>query len=144
MGGKLNDNMMEVDGEMQRMEGLDDFHEGPWVFKRNGVYYMTYPDNHDEGNDKEGVKGDNRLRYATSNNPLGPWKYRGIYMNPTNSYTNHGSVVEYKGQWYAFYHDSTLSEMNGAFNDWLRSACVDKLFFNEDGTIQVVEQTSGK
>ena len=27
-GGKLKDNMMELDGEMKTMEGLDDFHEG--------------------------------------------------------------------------------------------------------------------
>lgn len=27
--GKLKDNMMELDGEMLRMEGLVDFHEAP-------------------------------------------------------------------------------------------------------------------
>lgn len=143
-GGKLKDNMIEVDGEMQSMEGLVDFHEATWVHKRNGVYYLSYSDNHDEGNDKEGVKGDNRMRYATSNSPLGPWKYQGIYMDPTDSYTNHGSIVEYKGQWYAFYHNSKLSSDNGKFNDWQRSICVDKLFYNPDGTIQKVVQTLKK
>lgn len=140
MGGKLKDNMMEIDGNMQVMEGLEDFHEATWVFKRNGVYYLTYSDNHDD-KQNDGVKGDNRMRYAIGNSPLGPWKYQGIYMDPTDSYTNHGSVVEYKGQWYAFYHNSVLSSQNGEFNDWLRSVCVDKLFFNADGTIQKVEQT---
>jgi len=62
-------------------------------------------------------------------------------MEPTDSYTNHGSIVEYKGQWYAFYHNSRLSEKNGIFNDWLRSICVDKLYYNPDGTIQMVAQT---
>src|ERR1035437_8544322 len=38
-GGKLKDNMMEIDGSMQDMVGLVDFHEATWVFKRNGVYY---------------------------------------------------------------------------------------------------------
>jgi beta-xylosidase len=140
LGGKLKDNMMEVDGELQKMEGLVDFHEATWVFKRNGVYYLTYSDNHDD-NWKDGVKGDNRLRYATGKSPLGPWTHQGIYMEPTNSYTNHGSVVEFKGQWYSFYHDSSLSEQKGEFNDWLRSVCVDKLYFNSDGTIQPVKQT---
>lgn len=138
-GGKLKDNMMEIDGQMKPMEGLVDFHEATWVHKRNGVYYLSYSDNHDEKNDKEGVKGDNRMRYATSNNPLGPWKYQGFYMEPTDSYTNHGSIVEYKGNWYAFYHNSALSN-----HDWLRSICVDRLYYNNDGTIKIVKQTIKK
>lgn len=139
-GGKLKDNMMEVDGKMSVQEGLEDFHEATWVFKRNGVYYLTYSDNHDD-KQQDGVEGDNRMRYAISKSPLGPWKYQGIYMDPTDSYTNHGSVVEYKRQWYVFYHNSVLSERNGEFNDWLRSVCIDKLFFNTDGTIRKVKQT---
>lgn len=132
--GKLKDNMMEIDGELKTMEGLVDFHEASWVHKYKGVYYLSYSDNHDENNDKEGVKGDNRLRYATSNSPLGPWKHQGIYMQPTDSYTNHGSIVEYKDKWYAFYHNSSLSK-----HDWLRSICVDQLFYNNDGTIKPVK-----
>jgi len=140
-GARLKDNMTELAEELRPMEGLVDFHEATWVHKRNGIYYLSYSDNHDEGNDKEGVKGDNRMRYATSNSPLGPWEHKGIYMDPTDSYTNHGSIVEYKGQWYAFYHNSQLSRENGAFNDWTRSICVDKLNYNPDGTIQKVVQS---
>ena len=135
MGGRLKESMLELDGKMQKMEGLEDFHEAAWVHKYNGVYYMSYSDNHDE-NQNDGIKGDNRMRYAISGSPLGPWEYKGIYMNPTDSYTNHGSVVEYNGKWYAFYHNSSLSG-----HDWLRSICVDRLYYNSDGTIQLVEQT---
>ena len=140
-GAKLKDNMIELAEELKPMEGLVDFHEATWVFKRNGIYYLTYSDNHDAGKDKEGVAGDNRMRYATSKSPMGPWEHKGVYMIPTNSYTNHGSIVEFNGQWYSFYHDSSLSIMNGKFDDWLRSVCVDKLYFNADGTIQMVRQT---
>ena len=134
-GGKLKDNMMELDGPMQTMEGLEDFHEATWIHKYNGKYYLSYSDNHDE-NWNDGVKGDNRMRYAVSDSPLGPWESKGIYMEPTDSYTNHGSIVEFKGQWYAFYHNSALSN-----HDWLRSICVDKLYHNPDGTIKLVKQT---
>ena len=134
-GGKLKDNMMELDGPMQAMEGLEDFHEATWIHKYNGKYYLSYSDNHDE-NWNDGVKGDNRMRYAVSDSPLGPWESKGIYMEPTDSYTNHGSIVEFKGQWYAFYHNSALSN-----HDWLRSICVDKLYHNPDGTIKLVKQT---
>jgi len=138
--GKLKDNMMEIDGELQKMEGLEDFHEASWVHKYNGKYYLSYSDNHDE-NWKDGVKGDNRMRYAVSDSPMGPWKSMGIYMDPTNSYTNHGSIVKFKDKWYAFYHNSELSQKNGEFNDWLRSICVDRLEYNKDGSIKKVKQT---
>ncbi len=143
-GARMKNNMYEIDGELIPMEGLYDFHEAAWIHKRNGVYYLSYSDNHDEGNDKEGVKGDNRMRYAVSKSPLGPWEHKGVYMDPTDSYTNHGSIVEYKGQWYAFYHNSELSRKNGEPNDWLRSICVDKLYYNPDGTIKKVIQTDGR
>ncbi len=60
---KLQTNMIEIDGAAQPVTGLEDFHEATRVFKRNGVYYLTYADNY---------RGHNRLRYATSSNPLGP------------------------------------------------------------------------
>ena len=128
-GGKLKDNMVEPDGPLTDMTGLDDFHEAAWVFKKDAVYYMMYADN---------LQGRNRQRYATSDHPLGPWKYRGILLDPVSSDTSHGSVVEYKGQWYLFYHTCDIS---GRGN--LRSICWDKLFFNSDGTIQKVIPTSG-
>lgn len=130
MGGKLKDNMVELDGPMRKMEGLVDFHEATWVHKYKGIYYLSYGDNHIENGEQY-----NRLNYATSDSPLGPWKYQGIYLQPTDCDTSHGSIVEYKGQWYAFYHCCALSQRGN-----LRSVCVDKLYYNEDGTIRVVEQ----
>lgn len=126
-GGLLKDNMIEIEGEMKLMAGLVDFHEAAWVFKRKGLYYLTYSDNHPV---------QNRLQYATSSTPLGPWTSKGVFLEPTGCDTSHGSVVEYKGQWYAFYHNKAIS---GKGN--LRSICVDKLAFNDDGTIQTVIQT---
>src|SRR5262249_40357729 len=98
-----------------------------WVFKRGDTYYLTYADNR---------PGANCMRYATSSGPLGPWKHRGIYIEPTGCDTTHGCVVEFKGQWYQFYHNESIS---GHGN--LRSMCVDKLNFNEDGSIQMMTQT---
>lgn len=126
-GGELNDDMMTFKTGLQDMEGLEDFHEGTWVFKRNGIYYLTYADN---------LEGRNCMRYATSQKPLGPWTYKGIFLEPTGCDTTHGSVVEYKGQWYLFYHNQ---EISGQGN--LRTVCIDCLDFNDDGTIRMVAQT---
>ncbi|WP_074103164.1 family 43 glycosylhydrolase [Paenibacillus sp. P3E] len=119
--------MMSIKGSMREMEELEDFHEAAWVFKRNGIYYLTYADN---------LEDNNHMRYATSDHPLGPWTYRGIFLEPTGCLTTHGSVAEFKGQWYLFYHNQELSG-----EGTLRSVCIDELYFNDDGTIRTVVQT---
>jgi hypothetical protein len=126
-GVKLKPNMIEIDGAVQAMTNLVDFHEATWVFKRNGVYYLTYADNY---------PGSNRMQYATSPYPLGPWTPKGIYLDPTGCDTTHGSVVEYKGQWYQFYHNCSISGQGT-----LRSVCVDLLNFDTNGNILKVVQT---
>ena len=74
--------------------------------------------------------------YATGNSPLGPCTYRGYYMLPVGCETTHGSVVNFKGKWYACYHNNAISHQNE-----LRSICCDELEFNDDGTIMMVKQT---
>ncbi|TVX96683.1 family 43 glycosylhydrolase [Cohnella terricola] len=128
-GVKLASNMTSIDGPIKQFTELQDFHEATWVFKRGSMYYLMYSDNN---------PGANRVRYATSSGPLGPWTNRGIMLDPVlNSETTHGSIVEYKGNWYLFYHNAKISA-----NGTLRSVCVDRLTFNSDGTIQKVIQTS--
>jgi beta-xylosidase len=125
---RLKDNLMEIEGEMVLQTGLDGHREGPFVFKRNGLYYLMYPDD---------TKPSNQMRYSMSKGPLGPWECKGVFLGSTDVLTTHGSMVEYKGQWYVFYHNGALS----GGRDSNRSICFDKVFFNEDGTIKRVEQT---
>ncbi len=127
LGGELNDDMISLKSGIQEMTGLYDFHEATWVFKRKDIYYLTYSDN---------LPGRNCMRYAVSSSPLGPWEHKGIFLEPTGCDTTHGSVAEYKGQWYLFYHNQALSG-----HGCLRSVCIDYLYFNEDGTIKTVVQT---
>lgn len=128
---KLKDNMMELASEPKQIEGLPEgFKEGPFVFERNGKYYYTFP----WVKDKTEV-----LAYAMGDNPMGPFEFKGIIMNesPTGCWTNHHSLVEYKDQWYLFYHHNDYSPEF----DKNRSARIDSLFFNPDGTIQKVTPT---
>ncbi len=129
---KLKDNMIELASEPQVIKELPSvgLKEGPWMFERNGIYYMTYP----HVNDKI-----ERLEYAIGDNPMGPFKYTGVIMDesPMNCWTNHLSIMEHNGQWYLFYHQNELSPKF----DKNRSICVDSLFFNSDGTIQKVKPT---
>jgi hypothetical protein len=129
---RLKDNMVELDSEVLRIPNLptEGLVEGPFVFERNGIYYLTYP--HE-------VDGAERLEYATGSSPMGPFEPRGVIMDQSASgcWTNHHSIVEYKGQWYLFYHDKDLSPDF----DKNRAMKADYLFFNEDGTIRKVIPT---
>ena len=129
---KLKDNMLELASEPQKIENLPEkgLKEGPFLFERKGIYYLTFP--HVENQIE-------RLEYAISDNPMGPFKITGVVMDesPMNCWTNHQSFVQYKGQWYLFYHQDAYSPKF----DKNRSVCVDSLFFNADGTIQKVKPT---
>lgn len=104
--------------------------EGPFMFKRNGIYYLTFP---------WVQKNTETLAYATAENPLGPYHFRGLIMeeSATGCWTNHHSLVEYNGQWYLFYHHNDYSPNF----DKNRSVRIDKVVFNPDGTIQTVAPT---
>jgi hypothetical protein len=129
---KLKDNMIETDGQPLTIANLPvkGLIEGPFAFELNGRYYLTYP--HVENKTE-------RLEYAMSDNPLGPYKQVGVIMDesPSSCWTNHQSIVRYKGQWYLFYHDKDYSPNF----DKNRSVKVDSLFFNSDGTIRKVIPT---
>ena len=105
------------------------YKEGAFVFKRNGTYYFTFP---------HAPNGSEEIAYATGSSPLGPFDYQGIIMDrwTDGCWTNHHSIVEYEGQWYIFYHHHDLSK-----DQTLRSICADKMFFNDDGSIQKVTPT---
>ena len=130
-GAKLKANMLELDAEIKTLETLPEkgLKEGPYMFERNGIYYLTYP--HVENKTE-------RLEYAIANNPLGPFKITGVIMDETpGCWTNHQSIIQYQHQWYLFYHANDLSPNF----DKARSIRADSLFFNEDGTIRKVMPT---
>jgi hypothetical protein len=129
---KLKENMLELDSVPLIIANLPEkgLKEGPFVFERNGIYYLTYP--HVENKTE-------RLEYAIGKSPMGPFKPAGVIMDesPTGCWTNHHSIIKFKNQWYLFYHNNDLSPRF----DKNRSICIDSLFFNEDGTIQKVIPT---
>ncbi len=129
---KLKPNMIELASEVVTLGNLPDkgLKEGPYLFERNGIYYLTYPH---VANKIE------RLEYATSNNPLGPFKVKGVIMDEseTGCWTNHHSIIEFKSQWYLFYHHNDYSPKF----DKARAIRADSLSFEADGTIKKVIPT---
>jgi hypothetical protein len=129
---KLRNNMTELDSTPIVIENLPEkgLIEGPSLFERNDIFYLTYP--HVENTIE-------RLEYAIADNPLGPFKYAGVIMDesPSGCWTNQQSIIQFKDQWYIFYHDHDLSPNF----DKNRSTRIDSLFFNEDGSIRKVKPT---
>ncbi len=98
------------------------FFEGGWLHKYQGKYYFSYS------------TGDTHLLvYAVGPSPYGPFTYKGVIMKPVEGWTTHHSIVEFKGKWYIFYHDTQLSGKT-----WLRNVKVTELKRNPDGSIATI------
>lgn len=125
---KLKDNMTEVDGEIHYLNPKN-FIEGPWLYKRNDLYYLVYAS---KGESREAID------YCTSDSPEGPWEYQGVLSDSApNSFTIHPGIINYKGKDYFFYHNGVLPT-GGSYR---RSIAVDYMYYNDDGTIKKVVQT---
>ena len=133
-GAKLADSMTAIEGPAVRLDETfpKGQTEGPFMFRRGDKYYLTYPWVRLDG-------GTETLAYAMSDNPLGPYEFKGVFMeeSPVGCWTNHHSFVEFKGEWYLFYHHNDFSPTF----DKNRSVRVDKVYFREDGTIIPVVPT---
>jgi len=100
------------------------FFEAAWLHKYNGKYYFSYS------------TGDtHNIAYAIGDNPYGPFTYQGVILKPVVGWTNHHSIIEFKGKWYLFYHDSKLS----GGQTHLRSVKVTELSYRPDGTIETID-----
>jgi hypothetical protein len=104
------------------------FFEGAWVFKKEGVYYLTYS----TGNT-------HKICYATAGNPYGPFTYRGVLLQPVKGWTTHPSVVCENGKWYLFFHDTELSG-----ETHLRNIKVTPLTFRADGSIVTIQPNTSE
>jgi arabinoxylan arabinofuranohydrolase len=134
-GVKLNDDMISFDGEIKEnlvTEETHYFHEGSSMRKIGDTYYLVYS-NIERGKPTS-------LGYATSSSPLGPFTYQGIIIDNDHcdpaSWNNHGSIENFNGQWYIFYHRCSRGVQQ------FRRLCIEPITINEDGTIDEVKMTS--
>jgi arabinoxylan arabinofuranohydrolase len=136
---KLNADMVSYSGDivkvpMNATTVNNMYLEGPWFYKRNGLYYLLY------STQNNGTAGKEDIRYSTSPGPTGPWTYKGIIQpvqSGGKSWTNHCGTVDYKGKSYFFYHTGDLP----GGSDFTRSSCVEEFKYNADGTIPAIPMT---
>ncbi len=130
---RMDDDYQRIAAAPQVVQGLPEgFKEGPFAFERNGLFYLTFP----WVRQKDGTE---TLAYAMSQKPEGPYTFKGVIMDEwaDKCWTNHHSIMQYRGQWYLFYHHNDYSP---SF-DKCRSVRIDSLSFRPDGTIVKVEPT---
>lgn len=119
--------------------GFEDhgFYEASSPRKINDKYVMVYSSekSHD-------------LAYALSDEPFGPYTYKGVLVSncnvgyhrneiPEMPYGNtHGGIVKVLNQWYVFYHRQTDGQ------EASRQACAEKLKLDQDGWFLQAQTTS--
>lgn len=141
----LNDNMVSFDSTKVKIITPDKtFREGTEVFYRKGKYYVLWSE--------DDTRSENyRVRYGFSDTPDGKITVpannlilakdveKGIYG------TGHNCVIQIPGtdDWYIIYHRFTRPKgINmGRAAGFNREVCIDKLEFNEDGSIKKVQPT---
>ncbi|SOD12148.1 glycoside hydrolase family 43 protein [Pedobacter xixiisoli] len=132
---KLKSNMLEFSEKPKDVVLLDSFgkplltgdqdrrfFEGAWVFKHQNKYYFTYS-----------TGSTHKIVYAIGDNPYGPFTYKGVVLNPVQGWTTHHSIINIKGNFYLFYHDTELSGKSH-----LRNVKIAPLHISESGVIQTV------
>lgn len=144
---KLNEDMVSYDTEYgiiktdlkddnfgYRSKKIDNrtasYEEGPWLYKRNSLYYLLYP--------AGGVP--EHLAYSTAKSITGPWTYGDTIMHVIKeggAFTNHPGMIDFKGKSYLFYHNGALPGGGG----FKRSVCVEPFNFNADGKIPLIKPT---
>lgn len=133
-GAQLTDDLKAIvpETKVELTSQLTNVFEGPWVHKYEGKYYLSYP-----GLQKK--QWPEIMYYAVADKPLGPYKYKGVYIPQfeQQSGTNHGSIVKYKDKWLSFYHSAWLS---GGVSE-SRCTMADYLHYEKNGDIKSNEPT---
>ena len=117
------------------------FLEGSYMHKKDGIYYYSYTNWKNKT-----LQG----YYAMGKSPYGPFEWKGAmgpvpadahdHRSKLENAQDHHSIIEFKNQWYYFYHISSKNfpkykESQG------RIVSFEKLYYNPDGTIQLVKHT---
>lgn len=138
---KLKPNMIELAEEARMIDYAPRnvmetdtlrFLEGAFIHKKDGDYYFSYTNW--QNNTHQGF-------YCIGESPYGPFEWKGPMAPKPVGAQDHHSIIEYNGDWYYFYQIGGNEFKPEGYDGSRRVASFDKLFYNEDGTIQMVEHT---
>ncbi|MBO4905416.1 MAG: family 43 glycosylhydrolase [Bacteroidaceae bacterium] len=126
---KLGNDMTSLTSEVFQLPHIPNYQEGPWFYKRNGHYYLGFAS----------TCCPEALGYAMSDQPTGPWEWKGYIMRPTpRDRGNHPGICDYKGHSYVFGQNYDLMHLETFEHHERRSVSATEITYNADGTIQEV------
>lgn len=135
--GKITCGVSLGDADIQSsLKGLLSYTEAPWLYRRSdengqyyGDYYLFYASGWRES-----------MAYSTTTDLInGTWENSNVFMLPSATCnTNHEAIFDFKGKTYMMYHDGAQPGGNG----YRRSACLQELIFNDDGSISMMEESA--
>ncbi|WP_417509027.1 family 43 glycosylhydrolase [Microbacterium sp.] len=152
---KLKEDMYTLDGDPVEIDGPGMF-EASSMFKRDGKYYYSYSSNFQVNEEPGKYPSRGGIAYMMTEDPmdLSASKYAGLaFENPAtffgagNGGNNHSDMFTYKGETYFTYHAQTRGAAWAAAlgtpgaTQGYRSVHIDKMEFNDDGTIKPIEGT---
>lgn len=125
-----------TDGELFKEVTPEGYVEGPFMFRRNGIYYFMWSEG-SWGNDSY------KVAYAMAEKVTGPFKRIGTILQSDKSIATgagHHSVINTPNtdNWYIIYHRRPIPNEGRDH----RVTCIDILEFNKDGSIKPVKMTS--
>lgn len=137
---ELNADMVSIKPGSTKIIKVDNtFREGTYVCYRKGTYYFMWSED-------DTRSPDYKVRYGTSKSLLGPIEILEnnivIQGNPDQGIyaTGHNSILQIpnKDEWYIVYHRFSypIGIKMGDAAGFHREVCIDKLEFNQDGTIK--------
>ena len=123
------------DGSKVKEITPDGYVEGPVMFTRKGWYYLMWS----EGN---WANDSYQVAYGRSKSVFGPFEKESVVLQQDKSVATgagHHSVINVPGtdDWYMIYHRRPIPNEDRDH----RVTCIDRMYFNEDGTIMPVEMT---
>lgn len=138
--GKLNDDFTGFipfeDGSLFKSITPENYVEGPFMFVKNGKYYLMWSEGGWMGPDYS-------VAYAIGDSPLGPFKRIGKILEQDPKIAKgagHHSVFNYPGSddWYIVYHRRPLTTDVG----YHREVSIDRMYFDDEGYILPVKITN--
>jgi beta-xylosidase len=123
------------DGELLHEITPEGYVEGPFIFIRDGKYYFMWSEG-SWGNDSY------KVAYAMSDKITGPWDRIGTILESDTTVATgagHNSAFQKPGtdDWYMIYHRRPIPNEGRDH----RVTAIDKMEFNEDGTIKPIKMT---
>ena len=138
--GRLNKKFTALvpfdNGDIVKEITPENYVEGPTMFFRKGKYYFMW---------SEGgwTNGTYKVAYAIGDSVFGPFKRIGTVLESDEAIATgagHHSVINPPGSddWYIVYHRRPIPNVDRDH----RVTCIDRMYFQEDGTIQKIKMTT--